>query len=129
MTETSEGKSPYVRDCMPEMADVVSGRYPRPVELPVGATAAWRIATPDGEVFWPNVCPAWRVLRLGDADGACTVARRGRPPDKLAVCVRVRRTVEELRDLLGERGAAVCVRGRVYVFNSDGTRVAIEGDD
>lgn len=118
----------HIRDCMPQMADVVSGRYPRPVYLPDGANVDRHIATENGDVFWPDVAPAWRVLQIGDVGRACTVARRGRPPDNLAVCERVQRTVEELRALLGERGAAVCVRGRVYVFNADGTRVAVEGN-
>lgn len=118
----------YIRDCTPMMADVVSGRYPRPVELPFAARVDFHIATEDGDVFWPDVAPAWRVLQIGDIDGVCIVARRDRDPDRF-VCERVRQTVETLRDLLGERGAAVCVRGRVLVFNADGTRVAAVADD
>jgi len=110
-----------VRDFMPAMADVVSGSTPRPVELPDGLGADAHVATADGDVYWPDVSPAWRELELGDAEGVCMVARRGRGPYE-GFCQRVREHVDELRELLGERGPAVCASGRVIVFNADGTR-------
>ena len=113
----------HVRDFMPAMADVVSGSTPRPVELPDGLPADASVATADGDVYWPDVSPAWRGLGLGDAEGVCVVARRGRDPNE-RFCQRVRERVHELRGLLGERGPAVCVSGQVIVFNADGTRAA-----
>ena len=113
------------RDFMPMVADVVSGHTPRPVELPDGLGADAPVATADGDVYWPDVAPAWRGLELGDAEGVCMVARRGRDPNE-RFCQRVRDQVNELRELLGERGPAVCAAGRVIVFNADGTRAAYD---
>lgn len=112
-----------VRDFMPAMADVISGSTPRPVELPDGWGANDHVATAGGDVYWPDVAPAWRELELGDAEGVCMVARRGRDPYEL-FCQRVCDQVRGLRELLGERGPAVCVGGQVIVFNADGTRAA-----
>jgi hypothetical protein len=112
-----------VRDFMPAMADVISGSTPRPVELPDGLPADAHVATADGDVYWPDVSPAWRGLELGDAADVCMVARHGRDPYG-QFCQRVHDQVNELRDLLGERGPAVCIGGQVIVFNADGTRAA-----
>ena len=113
-----------VRDFMPAMADVVSGHTPRPVELPDGLGVDVHVATADGDVYWPDVSPAWRGLELGDTADVCMVARRNRDPNE-RFCQRVRAQANELRELLGEQGAAVCVSGRVIVFNADGTRAAL----
>lgn len=114
----------YIKDFMPMMADVVSGNVPRPVELPSGLPATSHVSTPDGEVYWPDAAPAWRGLSL-DTDRVCIVARRDRDSvDRF--CPRVCNAVDNLRQLLGEDGPAVCDRGRVIVFNSDGTRAAME---
>lgn len=116
----------YVRDCMPMVADIVSGHCPRPVELPDGGDVNWYVATQDGDVYWPDVAPAWHKLELGDAANVCLVARQGREPRE-GFCEFVADAVGQLRAFLGEPGAAVCDRGRVLVFNSDGTRVAVMG--
>jgi hypothetical protein len=110
--------------CMPMMADIVSGAVPRPVELPDGGDVNWYVATPDGDIYWPDVAPAWRELGLGDVADVCLVARQGREP-RDGFCESVVNAVRELRDFLGEQGTAVCHHGRVLVFNADGTRVAI----
>jgi len=114
----------YIQDCMPMMADVVNGRQPRPVELPDGADVNHHVPTSNGDVFWPDVAPAWRKLNLGDVSDTCLVARRGREPRE-KFCRRVVMAVRELRALLGEPGPAVCCQSRVLVFNSDGTRIAV----
>lgn len=114
-----------IQDSTPAMADVVSGHCPRPIELPGGADVDRHIATPDSDVYWPDVAPAWRELELGDVTDVCLVARQGREPRE-GFCESVIDAVEQLRDFLGEPGAAVCHHGRVLVFNADGTRVAIK---
>lgn len=114
----------YIQACMPAMADVLSGQCPRPVELPDGSDIDRHVETPDGDVFWPDVAPAWRTLGLGNVDDICTVARSNRKP-KETFCQHVHQTVIELRGFLGEQGAAICTHGRILVFNADGTRVAV----
>lgn len=116
-----------VRDFMPMMTDVVSGGVPSPVELPDGLPADSYVATADGDVYWPGVSPAWRGLGLGSAADVCIAARRGRSPYPL--CERIQGQVNELRDLLGEQGPAICARGQVIVFNADGTRAAYTGSN
>lgn len=115
----------YIRDCMPMIADIVSGSCPRPIALPDGGAVNWHVKNENGEdVPWVSVAPAWHKLNLGDISNACIVARQNRAIDD-TVCKDVSDTVEYLREFISERGAAICIRGRILVFNQDGTRVAI----
>lgn len=90
----------YVRDCMPMVADVVSGMIPRPRER--GKNEAWQA--------WIVTTPAYRKLDLNLAD-----------------LVEISLDAD-LVDLLGD-DCPLCVYdsagGDVICFNVDGTRAAI----
>lgn len=123
-----QGPQFYIQDCTPMTADIVSGHYPEPIELPDGGGADWHVKNRDGvDVPWTSVAPAWRKLDLGNVADVCIVARRDR--DVAMGCEHIRAITEELRQFLGECGAAVCARGRILVFNADGTRVAVSERD
>jgi len=92
-----------IQDCMPMMADVVSGAIPEPVELRPGAdVVAWARETPAVR----TLCRHWAVsadmLRVGlGASGAA-----------------------DLIDALGDSGAVIHLAGRLVALNVDGTRCA-----
>jgi len=99
-----------IRDCMPMMADVVSGAILAPVALRPGAdVATWARETPAIR----KLCEAWAVT-----------------PDALRVDYVSDGTREvidgtwELVDALGDPGAVVHLVGRLVALNIDGTRCA-----
>jgi len=92
-----------IRDCMPMMADVVSGAIPRPEALRPGAdVAAWARNTPAIR----KLCEAWAVT-----------------PDALRVGLG-QSGAADLVDALGDPGAVVHLAGRLVALNVDGTRCA-----
>lgn len=115
---TGAGRKPapvgtIIMDCMPMMADVVSGAVPRPVEIAPGADPS----------RWMRLTPAWsRVVKQVRASRVEILARRGDEPKPEHA-----RAVSEMRDVLGESDAVVILLGGgVYVaFNVDGTRAAM----
>ena len=92
-----------IQDCMPMMADVVSGTIPAPVELAPGADLrTWARNTPAIR----RLCAQWAVtdafLRVGLRDSGAA----------------------HLREALGDVGPTVHLAGRLIVLNVDGTRCA-----
>ena len=120
-------KQIVIHDCMPAMADVISGSVPRPADLPEGLQVDDKVGTVAGYVPWCDVAPAWRVLGLPRASAVCYVAQRGRDPQDV-LCQAIYAQAGELRAALGENGAVICAGGRLVAFNSDGTRAATVGD-
>lgn len=104
-----------IRDCMPAMADVVSGAIPEPEPLRAGssvaAVAAWARNTPAIRAL----CATWNVmpdaLVVGGGDSAPVGASW------------------ELLDTLGDGAAVVHLAGRLVALNSDGTRCAFYDAD
>lgn len=99
-----------IRDCMPMMADVISGALPEPEPLRPGSdvatVAAWARATPAIR----KLCETWQV------SAAALVVGRG---DSAPVGASW-----ELLDALGDGAAVVHLAGRLVALNSDGTRCA-----
>ena len=92
-----------IRDCMPMMADVVSGAIPEPVALTPGQdVATWARATPAIR----KLCEAWDVT-----------------PDALRAGLG-QSGAADLVDALGDPGAVVHLAGRLVALNIDGTRCA-----
>jgi hypothetical protein len=102
-----------IMDCVPMMADIVSGAVPRPVEIAIGAhPTRWLKRT----LAWQRIVKQVRASRIN------ILARRGQEPSP-EHAVRV----ANMRDILGEVDAVVFLfGGGVYVaINIDGTRAAM----
>jgi hypothetical protein len=99
-----------IQDCMPMMADVISGAIPEPEALHPGADVA----------TWARATPA--IRKLCEARDVTPAALRvDYVPDG------TREVVDgtwELVGALGDPGAVVHLAGRLVVLNVDGTRCA-----
>lgn len=101
-------------DCMPSMADVVSGAVPRPIGIaPVADPSKWMRRT-----------PAWaRVIKQVRASRVKILARRGETPPEYAEQVAAMRAMLETPPA---DGVVILLGSTVYVaFNIDGTRAAM----
>lgn len=94
-------------DCMPMMADVISGAVPRPRWLAAG----------EDVLTWARETPAIRTLcaRWGVDVGALRVGRGDSAPVGASWA---------LLDALGDGAAVVHLGGRLIALNVDGTRCA-----
>lgn len=98
------------------MADVINGAVSRPVELTTGETITNQ---------WTTTCPAWQKLSLPTIEQVGKIADYDSDPASIFGTI-VTETVQELRKLIGDEGPAILYNGVVVVFNSDGTRAAVE---
>jgi hypothetical protein len=95
------------QDCMPMMADVISGAIPEPEPLRPGSdVAVWARKTPAIR----RLCEQWQVTP------AALVVGRG---DSAPVGASW-----ELLDALGDGAAVIHLAGRLVALNTDGTRCA-----
>ena len=96
------------RDCMPMVADVVSGAIPEPVALRPGSTGAEVLAWARETPAVRKLCATWNVT-----------------PDALKPVLQTG-GLADLVDALGDPGAVVYLAGRLVALNSDGTRCAYD---